>query len=164
MNVRKWIAEQKEAHRREKLSRMKAETSRIRLQNVVLEQERKRQLELQKATEEKVRLQKEINASQESLKPKEQSKLQKIGQGLKSVVNKQKEKRKGMKLSAPPSSGSRGLEVGRSSSPFSGERNIEVGGGGSPFNQPGRDIFGTRPAPVEKKESFKPKSKTIIRY
>jgi hypothetical protein len=121
---------------------------------------------------------KQINQDLRGSSPVQPSGLQKFGRGLADVMNKQKAKKDGKSI-AQKSAGKGKMSKGQKSrmlgamqnggsqgSIFGGQRNIDVGSGaGSPFNQPGRDLFGTRPQAVAPKQTqMRPKTKTIIRY
>ena len=93
-----------------------------------------------------------INEQLRAGSPTPPGKLQKFGMGLKATLDKKKAEKtrkvkvvkgKTVRVSAPPSSGSRGLEFGSNSdsSRFGGQRPLDVGGSGSPFSNQGRRIF-----------------------
>lgn len=143
MGIRSWIAEQKDAQRRVQLSAMKAEGSKLQMQNYELEQKRKAQEALYKEKLENATLQKKIEANAQSIKnvggP---SKLQNFGKGLAGVMSKAKAgvqahqskvraRGGGLSIGAPMSSGSRGLEMGQRDVFGGSNKPLDVGGGSS---------------------------------
>lgn len=130
------------------------ERARLEQQNETLRLEERRKAELDRLRADQHKLKEQVGPS----------KMQKFGQGIAKVMNKGKQgmgkvqnglasaKSKGfmqgVKVGAPASTGSKGLDNTPVGSPFGGQRNIEVGG---------RGLFNT--TPVEKP---KEKRTTII--
>lgn len=134
MGIRDFIQKEKEKFRSMQLGRQK---EKIKLQTAQLEKERVRQAELAKLNAEKARLQRDVgNIQQFNQKIEGQSKLQRLGAGLKTAINKGKEIRN--KTSTRGNRGFSGISklggINRGSS-------LELGGtGGSPFSRSGRGL------------------------
>ena len=158
MGIRNWIAEQKEAHQRGRLLAMKAEGSKLQMENYELEKKRQAQEALYKEKLANENLKQKIEANAQSLKnvggP---SKVQKFGQGLAKTINsarkgiKEHKSKVGGRIGAPMSSGSSGLQVNQRD--VFGGRNLDFGGSSkSNFS------FG----PTQKEQPIKEKPKRIV--
>lgn len=149
VNVRGWIAKQKDLHQRSRTLAMRSEVSKLQLERAELERKRKAEAELLRARAEKERVARDVkNIQQAGVSPKKPSKLRAMGQGLKRTIDKGRSARAKFKATAVPSTGSKGIELGGSGSPFGGTRNIDVGGSGFNYG-PSK----SRPAPEKKKRT-----------
>jgi hypothetical protein len=151
MSIMGMISKAKEKFHQRQMDVVQHKTAKIREQNLKDAELTQAKQELREAQQ----IREDLRADRmQQIEKGPPSKLATIGKNMARTIKEHKakvEKRGGgLRIGAPQSTGSRGLELGVRGDPFGGTRNLDVGGG-SPFSKSGGGLsFGRQEPPKER--------------